>query len=56
MAKAAKRKDTGQYCSLPRKTIKLLGESVGVGYLSNEVADSISEDASYRIRQIIQVC
>ncbi|XP_046859597.1 TAF6-like RNA polymerase II p300/CBP-associated factor-associated factor 65 kDa subunit 6L [Xenia sp. Carnegie-2017] len=54
MAKAAKRKDIDQYCSLPRKTIKLLGESVGVGYLSNEVADSISEDASYRIRQIIQ--
>ena len=44
-----------QYCVVPRKSIKLLGESVGIGYLSSEVASTLAEDASYRIRQSIQV-
>ena len=44
-----------QYCVVPRKSIKLLGESVGIGYLSSEVASTLAEDASYRIRQSVQV-
>jgi hypothetical protein len=44
-----------QFCVVPRKSIKLLGESVGISYLSSEVAATVAEDASYRIRQSIQV-
>lgn len=44
-----------QFCVVPRKSIKLLGESVGINYLSSEVAASLAEDASYRIRQTVQV-
>ncbi|CAB3981135.1 TAF6-like RNA polymerase II p300 CBP-associated factor-associated factor 65 kDa subunit 6L, partial [Paramuricea clavata] len=43
-----------QFCVVPRKSIKLLGESVGISYLSSEVAATVAEDASYRIRQSIQ--
>ncbi|XP_028402861.1 TAF6-like RNA polymerase II p300/CBP-associated factor-associated factor 65 kDa subunit 6L [Dendronephthya gigantea] len=43
-----------QFCVVPRKSIKLLGESVGIGYLSSEVAATLAEDSSYRIRQIVK--
>ena len=44
-----------QFCVLPRKSIKLLAERVGISNLSSEVAASLAEDASYRIRQSVQV-
>ena len=44
-----------QFCVVPRKSVKLLGESVGIGYLSSEVAATLAEDSSYRIRQTVQV-
>ena len=54
--KMAKRSGVeNQFCVVPRKSIKLLGESVGIDYLSSEVAATLAEDASYRIRQTVQV-
>ena len=44
-----------QFCVLPRKSIKLLGERVGISHLSSEAAATLAEDASYRIRQSVQV-
>lgn len=37
------------------QSIKSMAESVGIGVISDDVASSLSEDVSYRLRSIIQV-
>ena len=39
---------------LPRDSIKVIAESVGIENLSNEVAVGLASDVEYRLREIIQ--
>lgn len=42
-----------KYTCFTSDSIKLMGEAAGISELSNEVASTISNDASFRIRQIV---
>ena len=40
---------------LPRDTIKVIAESVGLSNLTDELASALAPDVEYRIRDIAQV-
>lgn len=40
---------------LPKDSIKIIGEAVGVTNLPDEVAAAMASDVEYRIREITQV-
>ena len=52
---AKRTEECPQFCAVPRKSIKLLAETVGISCLSSEAAGALAEDVTYRIRQVIQV-
>lgn len=42
---------------LPKETIKILAQAVGVGEeLADDVAQQLAADVEYRLREITQVC
>jgi hypothetical protein len=41
---------------LPKDSIKIIAEAVGVTNLPDEVAAAMASDVEYRIREITQVC
>ncbi|CAH1790630.1 unnamed protein product [Owenia fusiformis] len=45
-----------KYAILTKDSIQTMGESVGLSEISEEVAANLSEDVSYRLREIIQTC
>lgn len=40
---------------IPKESVKIVAESVGVVNLSDEIASSMAPDLEYRIREIAQV-
>ena len=41
--------------TLSIESMKVIAESIGVGNLPDEAAKDLSEDVSYRLKQLIQV-
>jgi TATA box binding protein associated factor (TAF) len=44
-----------RYAVLPKETVQVYAESVGLSDLTEEVSSQLAEDVSYRLRDIIQV-
>jgi len=44
-----------RYAILPRKTIRMFAESAGHVDITDQVLDILTEDVSYRVRELIQV-
>ncbi len=56
MAHAKKEKaDEKKYVQMAPETVQLLAETVGLGHLSPTIATSLSEDATYRTRELAHV-
>jgi len=56
--KRRRKKLVGVLCEmslLPRDSIKVIAESVGIENLNNDVATGLASDVEYRLREIIQV-
>ena len=41
---------------LTPESMKAIAESVGIAHMSDEAAAALVEDATYRIKQVLQVC
>ena len=44
-----------RYAVLSSQTVKMFAESVGLADLSDDVVDLLSEDVTYRLRELVQV-
>jgi hypothetical protein len=44
-----------RYVVMPKETVQLYAESIGLSDLNDEVLTQLAEDVSYRLRDIIQV-
>ena len=44
-----------QFAVIPKETLHVYAESIGAPHLPDEVAGLLAEDASYRVRDVIQV-
>jgi len=47
--------DSKRYTILPKQTIDTWVESIGVNKIPEEVSEILSEDATYRIRELVHV-
>ena len=52
----SKDKDGKVSSNLSGESMKVIAESVGISGLQDEAAVHLAEDASYRLKQVIQVC
>ena len=44
-----------KFTVLPKSCISIYGESIGIAHLDDDIADSMSQDVTYRVREAIQV-
>lgn len=44
-----------RYAVLSSQTVKMFGECVGIADMSEDVAQLLSEDVTYRLRELVQV-
>ena len=52
----SKKMDEKKFIQISPESIMLMGDSAGNSSVPDCVAKSLAEDASYRLRELIQVC
>ena len=50
------KKDEKKYVQMSPDTVSMLAESVGISGIGNNVCRAVAEDASYRCRELTQIC
>lgn len=53
--KKEERREDRKFVALPPETVQVVADSVGVGNVAPAVAAALSEDASYRVRELAHV-
>lgn len=48
-------KDLHRYTILPKSSIQLSAETIGLDDLSDDVIEVVCQDVNYRLREVIQV-
>ena len=49
-------KEPQRYTILPKSSIQLSAESIGLEKLSDDVIEIVCQDVNYRLRELVQVC